>query len=159
MSVSCGRDRTSQVCALAQIFLDPHYRTMAGFAHLIEKDFLSFGHPFHLRTAHGESREMMNNTASSQTSPIFVQYLDCVWQLVQQYPDYFEFKENFLVEIADHIYSCRFGTFLCDTERDRGKSIFPSALSCTLSIIISLCLKSTGKLARQDLLDLGLFDE
>jgi len=128
MGVSRGRDRTSQVCALAQIFLDPHYRTMAGFAHLIEKDFLSFGHPFHLRTAHGESREMMNNTASSQTSPIFVQYLDCVWQLVQQYPDYFEFKENFLVEIADHIYSCRFGTFLCDTERDRGKTIFPFAL-------------------------------
>jgi myotubularin-related protein 1/2 len=30
-----------------------------------------------------------------------------------------EFNEHFLITILDHLYSCRFGTFLCNTERDR----------------------------------------
>ena len=51
---SHGWDRTSQVSALAQLFLDPYYRTRAGFSCLVEKDFMSLGHPFHTRCGHGE---------------------------------------------------------------------------------------------------------
>ncbi|KAK4547985.1 hypothetical protein LTR36_010705 [Oleoguttula mirabilis] len=43
---SDGWDRTSQVSALAQIMLDPHYRTLNGFITLVQKDFLAFGHKF-----------------------------------------------------------------------------------------------------------------
>ncbi|KAK5120214.1 hypothetical protein LTR85_006420 [Meristemomyces frigidus] len=43
---SDGWDRTSQVSALAQIMLDPHYRTLDGFITLVQKDFLAFGHKF-----------------------------------------------------------------------------------------------------------------
>lgn len=121
---SHGWDRTSQVSALAQILLDPYYRTRHGFSVLVEKDFMSFGHPFHLRSAHGEGRSMNTPQQSStndegQISPIFLQFLDCVYQIVQLYPDCFEFNTQYLLELSFHIYSCRFGTMLCDSERER----------------------------------------
>ena len=37
------RDRTSQLSSLAQLMLEPYYRTIIGFEVLIEKDWLSFG--------------------------------------------------------------------------------------------------------------------
>lgn len=43
---SDGWDRTAQVAALAQVMMDPHCRTLAGFITLVQKDFLSFGHKF-----------------------------------------------------------------------------------------------------------------
>ena len=36
---SDGWDRTSQLSALAQLILDPYYRTIDGFSALIEKDW------------------------------------------------------------------------------------------------------------------------
>lgn len=114
-----GWDRTSQVPALAQLFLDPHYRTREGFSALVEKDFLSFGHPFHTRCGHGEGKNEQGGGDEGQLSPIFLQFLDCVFQLVNQFPDHFEFNTRYLLLLSEHVYSCRFGTLLCDSERER----------------------------------------
>jgi hypothetical protein len=43
---SDGWDRTSQLCSLAQIIIDPYYRTIKGFMVLVEKDWIYFGHQF-----------------------------------------------------------------------------------------------------------------
>jgi len=123
---SHGWDRTSQVAALAELLLDPYYRTREGFSCLVEKDFMSFGHPFHTRCAHGEGRgetgASSNGATSSdegQISQIFLQFLDCVYQIVKLYPECFEFNTNYLLVFSEHVYSCRFGSLLCDTERER----------------------------------------
>jgi myotubularin-related protein 1/2 len=113
---SHGWDRTAQVCALAQLLLDPFYRTVDGFKILVEKEWIAFGHQFQLRCGHGQDRA---NRQEDQISPIFLQFLDCVWQLVKQFPHYFEFSARYLLVIADHLHSCRFGTFLFGSDLER----------------------------------------
>ena len=115
---SHGWDRTSQVASLAQLLLDPHYRTREGFACLVEKDFLAFGHPFHTRCGHGEGKNEPGGD-EGQLSPVFLQFLDAVFQLVRLFPEHFEFNARYLLLLSEHVYSCRFGTLLCDSERER----------------------------------------
>ena len=54
-----------------------------------------------------------------ETSPIFTQFLDCVWQIMVQFPTAFQFNEHFLVTLHDHVYSCQFGTFFSNNEKER----------------------------------------
>ncbi|KAK4230891.1 putative phosphoinositide 3-phosphatase [Podospora fimiseda] len=184
---SDGWDRTSQLCALSELMLDPYYRTLEGFIVLIEKDWLSFGHMFGLRSAHmshenwftvdndamagatvrpGESagggdtienafasakRLWFKNTGNDRdgapssdesalvdeakqstsniseevatkvkdVSPVFQQFLDATYQLLRQHPTRFEFNERFLRRLLYHVYSCQYGTFLYNNERQR----------------------------------------
>lgn len=109
---SDGWDRTSQISALSQFLLDPYYRTLTGFQVLIEKEWLSFGHMFSTRIGHIRTKQ-------EQQSPIFLIFIDCIYQIMQQYPCSVEFNEQFLIFILDNIYSCRFGTFLRDCEYER----------------------------------------
>ena len=113
---SDGWDRTAQLCAMAELLMDPWYRTCEGLAVLIEKEWLSFGHKFHDRVGHGDAT---GYPGSQERSPIFVQWLDCVWQLINQFPVAFEFSEEFLLCIVDHHLSCCYGTFLFNSEWER----------------------------------------
>ncbi|TRY59416.1 hypothetical protein DNTS_004318 [Danionella cerebrum] len=91
---SDGWDRTAQLTSLAMLMLDAHYRSLRGFQLLLEKEWLSFGHRF-------------------------ASFIDCVWQMTQQFPSAFEFNELFLITVLDHLYSCLFGTFLYNSEQER----------------------------------------
>jgi len=55
-------------------------------------------------------------------SPVFVQFLDAVAQLVRMFPHAFEFNGRLPLLLAHHLYSCRFGTFLCNSERERAEA-------------------------------------
>ena len=57
--------------------------------------------------------------APKECSPIFLQWIDSVWQIMRQFPTAFEYNESVLITIADEAYSCRFGTFLDNNERER----------------------------------------
>ena len=58
-------------------------------------------------------------TKPNELSPVFHQFLDCVYQLVYQHPTRFEFSERFLRRLLYHLYSCQYGTFLFDNEKER----------------------------------------
>ena len=107
--------------------MDPYYRTIEGFEVLIEKDFLSFGHPFKFRSG----SIMENSLNMSEFSPIFIQFLDCVYQILRQYPILFQFNEQFLLDIAFYHDSLRYGTFIGNCERDRREL---NLSQCTISL-------------------------
>ncbi|KAL3856141.1 hypothetical protein ACJMK2_010931 [Sinanodonta woodiana] len=113
---SDGWDRTPQIVSLAELLLDPHYRTMEGFQVLIEREWIEFGHKFADRCGTGICTDDVN-----ERCPVFIQWLDCVHQLIKQFPCAFEFNEAYMVKLVQHTYSCLFGTFLCNTESERQK--------------------------------------
>uniref|UniRef100_A0A0K0E3G7 phosphatidylinositol-3,5-bisphosphate 3-phosphatase n=1 Tax=Strongyloides stercoralis TaxID=6248 RepID=A0A0K0E3G7_STRER len=113
---SDGWDRTAQITSLSMLMMDPYYRTINGFAILIEKEWCSFGHKFSHRCGHG-----VDKPNDQERSPIFLQFLECVWQIYNNYTSYFEFNEHYLLFLAEELYSCRFGTFLFNNECERIK--------------------------------------
>ncbi|XP_075912703.1 phosphatidylinositol-3,5-bisphosphate 3-phosphatase MTMR6-like [Petromyzon marinus] len=54
-----------------------------------------------------------------EASPVFVQFLECVWQLGEQFPRALEFSERLLLQVHDHVHSCQFGNFLGNCQRER----------------------------------------
>ncbi|KAL5037381.1 hypothetical protein BDV3_006878 [Batrachochytrium dendrobatidis] len=214
---SDGWDRTAQLSSLAQLCLDPYYRTIDGLQVLLEKEWVSFGHKFKDRCGHlchdspslsaesgvstygsntsagsvgsvaNSTTQIMatqfqvasksvsasfssaaksfldsgkksffgissgstsldstqnissvyssavsqpsilassetltpNNVAPREISPVFPQFLDCLYQLWTQFPNHFEFDERLLGFLFIHLYSCQFGTFLFNNERER----------------------------------------
>uniref|UniRef100_A0A183E6Z8 phosphatidylinositol-3,5-bisphosphate 3-phosphatase n=1 Tax=Gongylonema pulchrum TaxID=637853 RepID=A0A183E6Z8_9BILA len=113
---SDGWDRTAQSVSIAQLLLDPFFRTVRGFQILIEKDWLGFGHKFDDRCAHVGA---FNEEAAREVSPVFTQFLDATYQITRQYPRAFEFNERYLIEMNEHAYSCQYGTFLGNCDKDR----------------------------------------
>lgn len=108
---SDGWDRTSQVVSLAMLCMDPYYRTISGFCILVEKEWCRAGHMFATRYGHGSK-----NYSDDMRAPIFLQWIDCVWQVFRQYITSFEFNENFLIRVVEEVCNGRFGTFLADSE-------------------------------------------
>ncbi|MCQ2820856.1 MAG: hypothetical protein MJ252_26660, partial [archaeon] len=111
---SDGWDRTAQLTSLPQILLDPYFRTIEGFAVLIEKDWVSFGHQFGLRN--GIS---LKPGKEDQVSPIFLQWLDAVHQLLHQFPNAFEFNDDLLLFLAKNYSINLYGTFMYNSEKER----------------------------------------
>ena len=130
MLVHCsdGWDRTAQICSLAQILLDPYFRTIEGFQVLIEKDWIAFGYQSQLRLGICNSANIKvvalthlfcfparNKDKEDQKAPILLQFLDCVQQLIHQFPFAFQFNIKFLQDIAYYSHTCQFGTFLANS--------------------------------------------
>lgn len=56
-------------------------------------------------------------------SPIFLQFIDCVWQMIRQNPKVYEFNEKLLLTIVQNMYTCQFGTFLYNNEKEREENV------------------------------------
>lgn len=112
---SDGWDRTAQICALAQVILDPYYRTLDGLAVLVEKDWCAFGHKFSDRCGQGVD----HSVSADERSNVFIQFLDALVQIYYQFPTAFEYNENAIVFLADHVFSGLFGNFLGNSDKER----------------------------------------
>ena len=60
-----------------------------------------------------------STTKVKETSPVFHQFLDATYQLLCRHPTRFEFNERFLRRLLYHLYSCQYGTFLYNNEKER----------------------------------------
>lgn len=99
--------------------LDGHFRTINGFITLIEKEWIQLGYPFSKRNADIWINGPKDIYVSHEFNPLFILFLDCIHQLVIQFPASFEFKLLLLEEIAFHSFSCRFFNFLMNCESER----------------------------------------
>lgn len=112
-----GRDMSCVISSIIQVLLDPFYRTINGFQVLIQKEWIALGHPFCDRIGH------IYNKQQSERSPLFLLFLDCVWQVLQQFPGSFEFSETFLTTIWDSVFLPIFDTFQFNCELDRENAV------------------------------------
>ena len=53
--------------------------------------------------------------------PLFLLFLDCVWQLLQQFPSSFAFTETYLTSLWDSVQLGLFETFLFDSAHQRSR--------------------------------------
>jgi len=114
-----GRDFVLVVGSLAQLILDSYYRTIRGFQTLIQKMWVLGGHQFLQRCNHITKPAQESEKEDSGESPVFLHFIDCVYQLTQQFPSEFEFSETYLHALLDTLHACMFDTFLFDCEKQR----------------------------------------
>lgn len=100
------------ISSLIQLYLDPYWRTVSGFQSLIQKEWVALGHPFTARLGHIIDQDI-------EPSPLLLLFLDCVWQLLQQFPTAFQFTETYLTTLWDSAHISLFDTFLFNSEHDR----------------------------------------
>nr|XP_060611766.1 myotubularin-related protein 10 [Anolis sagrei ordinatus] len=121
-----GRDLSCCVASLVQVMLDPFFRTMVGFQSLVQKEWVMAGYPFLDRCNHLKK--------SDKESPLFLLFLDCVWQLLEQYPSAFEFSEAYLTILNDSTRISLFGTFLFNSPHQRVKQSTEFAISKNIQL-------------------------
>ncbi|XP_033862071.3 myotubularin-related protein 12-like isoform X2 [Acipenser ruthenus] len=122
-SVLIVEEHCSDLCcvlsSLVQIMLDPYYRTRSGFQSLIQKEWVAGGHSFLDRCNHLYQKE------KEVPAPVFLLFLECVWQLLQQHAPAFQFSETYLTVLSDSINIPLFSTFLFNSQHHRDTAMKP----------------------------------
>lgn len=67
--------------------------------------------------------------AASVQAPLFMLFLDCVWQMMNQYPAAFEFTETYLTVLSDSMWIPLFSTFLFNSPKQRTQHLTVRALT------------------------------
>uniref|UniRef100_A0A8C2C6P9 Myotubularin-related protein 12 n=1 Tax=Cyprinus carpio TaxID=7962 RepID=A0A8C2C6P9_CYPCA len=108
-----GTDLCCVISSLAQIMLDPYYRTLMGFQSLVQKEWVAGCHAFLDRCNHLHQKD------KEYHSPVFLLFLECVWQLVHQHSPAFQFSETYLTVLSDSVHVPVFSTFLFNSSHHR----------------------------------------
>ncbi|NWI62780.1 MTMRC protein, partial [Todus mexicanus] len=103
------------LASLVQLLGDPHARTLPGFQSLVQREWVAAGHPFPRRLG------LLRRDSAREEAPVFLLFLDCVWQLARQFPAAFGFTEAFLLALHDSSFAPYSSTFLFSCQRQRGR--------------------------------------
>nr|XP_056708870.1 myotubularin-related protein 11 [Euleptes europaea] len=109
------RDLNCLLASLVQVISDPYTRTISGFQSLVQREWVAAGHAFQQRLNLWQKNDR-------DESPVFLLFLDCVWQLLRQFPPSFEFTEAYLVALHDSTCVPFFNTFLFNCQWERGRN-------------------------------------
>ncbi|KAI6656415.1 Myotubularin-related protein 9 isoform X2 [Oopsacas minuta] len=109
-----GTDNTLLLSSLTQLILDPYTRRLEGFLELIIREWILGGYPFRARTM-----GLLESEKERGRAPTFLLFLDCVWQLMRQFPRSFEYKDTLLLLIHEHTHASEYGTFLGNSMKER----------------------------------------
>ncbi|KAK3096634.1 hypothetical protein FSP39_001921 [Pinctada imbricata] len=110
-----GRHFCCLISSLSQILLDPSTRTRRGFECLIQREWVAMGYPFQREGG------LVLQQGPQDQCPVFLLFLDCLWQLLQQYPSCFAFSDTYLVTLWDSTSTGIFETFLFDSFHQKSR--------------------------------------
>lgn len=72
-------------------------------------------------------------------SPLFTLFLDCVWQMMNQYPAAFEFTEAYLTVLTDSMWIPLFSTFLFNSPKQRNQHLTVRHMHVYFGIQLNKC--------------------
>ena len=102
------------------MLLEKRFRTIDGFLTLLQKEWST-------SATSSMNGAATRTSASDQRSPVFLLFIDCCFQLIQQFPSAFEFNQDLLLLLLDQLNACRFGTFLENNQRRRSRKSLDDA--------------------------------
>lgn len=108
-----GADRERLDFIWTQIF------TQVSLSHELYTDVNYHLHDYTLSVYYLYFRYSHLDGEAKEVSPVIDQFLECVWQLMQQFPCSFEYNEKFLISIHNHVYSCHYGNFIGNSQMER----------------------------------------
>ncbi|KAM4875857.1 myotubularin-related protein 12 isoform 1-T1 [Thomomys bottae] len=130
MNVLLLEENASDLCcllsSLVQVMMDPHCRTRTGFQSLVQKEWVMGGHCFLDRCNHLHQND-------KEEVPVFLLFLDCIWQLVHQHTPAFEFTETYLTVLSDSLYIPIFSTFFFNSPHQKDTNMHQRQLSLPLT--------------------------
>ena len=108
------------------------------------------------------------SATSSEYSPIFMQFLDALVQLVSQHPQAFEYTQWYLLVLLRESTAARFGNFFGNAQHDRQAYLVPCSTSeseaeirprvfVDLWAFLDECVREERRRRRRDLLHQRLF--
>lgn len=114
-----GQLGSPAISSLAQIMIDPYYRTIKGFHILFLKEWIYFGHNF------PRYLDLCNNRPED-FCPVLILFLDCLNQLLTQNEASFEYNHAFILDLANKIFKCRYFELTQSVQRYKLGSQRPS---------------------------------
>ncbi|CAI5437641.1 unnamed protein product [Caenorhabditis angaria] len=114
-----NRDMSLIVASLVQICCDPFYRTTSGFRQLLDKMWISLGHPFGQRLLGRDEEDDRKNGGKTLVFPTFLVFLDCVAQLHRLHPYEFSFSQHLLIALWDLSLTGLVPSFSCNNVEEQ----------------------------------------